>query len=692
MNNKFKLLSILGAMIISGALFGCGDKDDVLSSSPTTPPTSSPSNPSTSVNNTEDEIITLKEASEIALAAGDGTKEKYKVKGIIKAIDNAIFGNMTITDETGELYIYGLYSADGSTKYENLENKPVAGDEVTLLGILKNYKGKAEMEDAWLIDHKHNEPDIDLDNYTVATIEEARKASVNANLKVKGVVAFVTNANGFKPNGFYLVDKTGSIYVYGNQVAQQVKVGNTVEIAATRTNFIAENEANNAQKYGYQGAIQLQNPYLLSNDKKESEWDKSWISESSVYDMMNTPVTDNITTNIYKVDAYVKEKPGNGFTNFYIYDIDGETGSYVYTMCNGDDFTYLRAFDGKICTVYLSAINMKASSSGVIYRFIPIAVVDEGYTFDESKAPNFALDFYIKKQFNENYFVDPSLEVITSVSNEIHKLDNIAISYSSSDENVAFFETIEGKTYFHLKNAGEATITVKADYKSYSASETLKVTKIEVPEYSAISIAESFDKNDQEVTLEGIVGASLVNQTGFYLIDETGAIAIRCNDDLLAKVALGNKVVLKGTKVIFDSSKGLTTQNTIINPSLIVNFLGNHQYSDSSFITETFENIVAKAATATEDNSKVVYKTKAKVVYVEETYYTTYKLTSEDGSKTLNLYCANGGQYSFLLPYNGQYIDMDLALCDWNNKNNNVGCVVAIYVNGNRIVNDSNFK
>ena len=122
---------------------------------------------------------------------------------------------------------------------------------------------------------------------------------------------------------------------------------------------------------------------MIENDKKVSTVDLSWATESTVKEIMETPVNggENITTNIYKVNAYVNKVPGNGFINYYINDLDNKTGSYVYTKCNGGDFEWLDQFDGKICTIYLSALNAKSTTSGCIYRFVPVSVVYEDFKF-----------------------------------------------------------------------------------------------------------------------------------------------------------------------------------------------------------------------------------------------------------------------------------------------------------------------
>ena len=118
------------------------------------------------------------------------------------------------------------------------------------------------MENALLLSFVHNEPEINLEDYKEALIIDVRGKN-EGKYKVEGIVAFITYANGFKPNGLFLVDDTASIYVYGSQVAQQVKVGNKIVVAGDRVNYIADNEAALAEKHGYQGAVQLSNPYLI---------------------------------------------------------------------------------------------------------------------------------------------------------------------------------------------------------------------------------------------------------------------------------------------------------------------------------------------------------------------------------------------------------------------------------------------
>lgn len=68
-----------------------------------------------------------------------GTNDTYyRVSGTIKEIANAIYGNMTITDGTNDLYVYGCYPGVGATG-DNRKNLVATlgievGDEITVFG------------------------------------------------------------------------------------------------------------------------------------------------------------------------------------------------------------------------------------------------------------------------------------------------------------------------------------------------------------------------------------------------------------------------------------------------------------------------------------------------------------------------------------------------------------------------------
>ena len=653
-----------------------------------------PDEPKPSIKDDYD-CITIAEAIELAIAAGDTlTADSYYIYGTIVKVSNSLYGEMTITDGVNELYIYGVYSGDGNTRYDAMDEKPVAGDEVVLYGKLKTFNGTPEMDRGYLQAFNHVKQDIDTSDYVEMTIKDAREAEVGKLVKLTGVVSQITYAFGQVPNGFFLVDNTSSIYVYGSEVTGNVKEGNTVTVIGEKTYYVLDSEKANAEKFGYDGCCQIQNVSLIENDKQVSEYDKSWIQETTIKDIIDTPITENITTLIYKVKGLISRAEGSGFTNYYINDIDGKTGTYTYTACNGSDFAWLDQYDGKICTVYVTAINAKSTSTGCFWRFLPIEVIDEGYTFNLDDAAEYALKYHVAEQFLNEYTANPELELITKVDNELIGVSGVEISYSSSNTNVVYFETVDGKVIFNTNESGTATITVTATYGDITATKEIELTVSKPITYDSITVLEAINTaDDTEVIVKGIVMSSLVNQNGFYLNDGTGVIAVvLANADDLDLISLGNEVIIKGTKdhKVKDGYTG-KGQINIYNSELLVNNYGNHEYDTSTFITgKTVSDLYNLSIN--EDHSTDVYIIEGIVKFNVSAYYTNVSITNEDGSVSLTLYSSSAAQYSFLEAFAGQKVTLEIAACNWNSKNYYATCVVSVISEGTKVVNNSNFN
>ncbi len=290
---------------------------DTPTEAPTAPETDAPTDPETETlpDETEYDIISIAEALELCGEPGNLTTERYYIRGTVVSIDNAAYGAMTIKDETGTISVYGTYSADGSVGYADMADKPYKNDIVLLHCTLQNYNGTKEVKNARLISFEKVEVEVDESAYTDMSAADAREAAVGTKVKLDGVVARITYANGMKPMGVYIVDNTQSIYVYDGDLAQRVAIGDTVTILGSKTYWVLDTEKNNADKFGYKGCCQLEDVTLVSLEKTNADFDKSWIPTSTVKDVLETPVTENITASIYKVNALISKQDGKGFVN-----------------------------------------------------------------------------------------------------------------------------------------------------------------------------------------------------------------------------------------------------------------------------------------------------------------------------------------------------------------------------------------
>ena len=115
-----------------------------------------------------DSVLTVAQAKALAdaLGAGNYTTDKYYMTVVVENIYNTTFGNANVKDANGNKYvIYGLYSAAGKTRYDALaeDAKPVAGDEITVYGVIGSYAKNGvinsyQMKDGWideLVAHTH---------------------------------------------------------------------------------------------------------------------------------------------------------------------------------------------------------------------------------------------------------------------------------------------------------------------------------------------------------------------------------------------------------------------------------------------------------------------------------------------------------------------------------------------------------
>jgi len=638
-------------------------------------------------------VITIEQALEIAKLAEGGITPRYYILATVSTVTNAKYGAMYIEDETGSISVYGTYSEDGKIGYADMKNRPAKGDLVLLSCTLQNYEGNLEVENARVI--KFKKVVIDDSAYTEMSIDDARNANEGALVKVTGVVAQITYASGFVPNGIYLVDGTNSIYVFDSDLAASVEVGNTVTILAEKTWWILDSEVANANKFGYKGCNQLADAWVLQNDEFTSQPDYSWVPESTVKDILETPFTTDITTTIYKVTALVKESVGQGFINYYIDDLDGTTGSYVYTQCNGNDLDWLKEFDGKICTVYLSVINAKSTATGCNWRFKVLKVVDEGFRFDVNNAPQYAIDYHALGQFESKYTADPAQELLTSVSSALLGFENVLLSYFSDNLSVVYFENVDGKIIMHCGTTrGTANVTITATYGDKTATVTIPVENAEPPKIEFITVGEAINAQDEEiVTVKGIVGPSLVNQTGFYLFGEDGSvIAVKLLDKALFEgLSIGNEVILTGKREIQKKDDAATNyygQTCIEDATIDVNFKGNHEYSTEKFITDKTIGEINQYP-ITDDHTTEVYVLTGTLSFPGG--YGQPAITDAQGNK-ISFYSSGSGQYAFLQDYVGQEVTLEIAICNWNGKTWWTGCAIAIRLaDGTKILNQLNF-
>ena len=726
MKSKALFLGILAAGL---ALAGCGGGDSSTSSttpgsqgsgSSSTMPGSQGSGSSSIVDSDpweeEYDIKTVAEIIELcANYTEDHSEERYYVRGIVSNLDTK-YGGMDLTDETGTIMVYGTYSADGELRYNQIAGpKPVDGDEVLLYGNLQLYKGTPEIYSGWMIDFISNAEPINPDDYEKVTLAEAHEAEKGTMLRTEGMILAHTYNAGMNKIGALIGDSTGTMYVYDNQVAAYA-VGDSIEFVATKDYWILEDEQANAEKFGYEGANQLTDLTIVGEGSIDTFDYKAVAEKTTVKDLMDTDFSEDITGSLYEFAALIDKREtltSDGkvdFTNYYIHDLDGKTGTYSYSQADGRDFSWLDPYDGQVVTLYATVLNAKMSSSGGQWRFLPVSVSDTPYQFDPSYVPELAVEYYAIPQFASRYIADPALEVVSSVDNDVVDFTGATLSYESSDPSALSFDTEDGKIVMHAHPGELKTVTITVtgsygDYEDYVGTfETMVVSPEAMPTLTvkeAIETEPAADGTPSETILvRGIVGPSAVNQPAFYLIDETGAIAIRmASTDLFdGTFKIGDEVIVEGVRDMWGNND---TQVCVSNATIWGNLYGGDgTYPTDSFVTglsiadllgDEYKTPLATAAVyVLEDVKPIIYKggwndqlelVPGDAVPGSDGSYDTY----------LGMYHSGASQFSFVEPYYNQVVDVEVAICQWNTSGYK-GCILSVTgSDGVKVYNQYNF-
>lgn len=78
------------------------------------------------------------------LAADVDDATFYTLKGTITRVANTSYGNFDLTDETGTIYVYGLYSEDGATNKYWAASGAKLGDDIVISAVRADYNGQAQ--------------------------------------------------------------------------------------------------------------------------------------------------------------------------------------------------------------------------------------------------------------------------------------------------------------------------------------------------------------------------------------------------------------------------------------------------------------------------------------------------------------------------------------------------------------------
>ena len=136
------------------------------------------------------------------------TETTYRLRGEVTNIKNTTYGNFTLKDETGSIYIYGLLNEAGQSK-QFASMGIEEGDTLTLEGTYTTFNSSPQIASAQYISHV--KPAVVWVPIPVS-ISDFISYNDGKRYILTGVVTSIANSTY---GNLYIEDASGSIYVYG---------------------------------------------------------------------------------------------------------------------------------------------------------------------------------------------------------------------------------------------------------------------------------------------------------------------------------------------------------------------------------------------------------------------------------------------------------------------------------------------
>lgn len=182
----------------------------------------------------DEEVIKEVSIADFNAAAEDDTW--YKISGLVVNIKSDVYGNLTLKDASGDIYVYGVRAEKaGDNKVFGTLNVKV-GDILTVIAKRGSYNGNAQALEAYM-DSNISVKSVTVSEFLAAEVGDAYYSLTG---EVEGIKSTLYG-------NFNIKDSTGSVYVYGlatgwNGPSKQfeslgISEGNTITIIGKRAAY-----------------------------------------------------------------------------------------------------------------------------------------------------------------------------------------------------------------------------------------------------------------------------------------------------------------------------------------------------------------------------------------------------------------------------------------------------------------------
>ncbi|MBN2767184.1 MAG: DNA-binding protein [Paludibacteraceae bacterium] len=317
-------------------------------------------------------VATISNATAAEVNAGPDGKT-YRIKGVCTKIENTVYGNWYLTDETGSVYIYGTLDKKGNTK-NFLSLGLEVGDEVTIEGPKSSYRDAPQMVNVSVINI--NKSLVKVDSVANATLESEGGE----------FTAYVTN----KGQGLSIDIPEDAKSWLSISAIQSEGINSVVKF-----NAAANTGGDRAVAITFSTTDGTKD-YSASTNLSQ----KGAIKNVSVADFLAAPVDANQS---YRLSGVITEIANSKYGNLNIKDFSGE--AYVYGI---KDFETLGLKVGDIITIVGKRAAYKESPQvgGAVLessKTVTTATIAEVLTKDDDANTYFMVTGVIKSIANATY-------------------------------------------------------------------------------------------------------------------------------------------------------------------------------------------------------------------------------------------------------------------------------------------------
>lgn len=261
-------------------------------------------------------LATVSKATCAEVIAGPDSKT-YLVTGVCTAIANTNYGNWYLTDDTGQIYIYGTVNAAGSYAWSSFGIE--VGDEVTVQGPKTTYNGTVELVDVQVI--KVNKSlikvaSVDPEDATMPL--EGGEVAVSLECKGNGISVTIPE-DAAEWLSISSIDSDSQVVVFKAAPNE----------GGDRQTVVTFNTKQNGKSYSSELTL----------------FQKGAIIEATIADF--NAAEDGST--FYKLSGIITEVANPSYGNYYLRDWSGTT--YVYGTGAKGDFEAMGLKAGDIVTI-----------------------------------------------------------------------------------------------------------------------------------------------------------------------------------------------------------------------------------------------------------------------------------------------------------------------------------------------------